>query len=64
MFRTRRKIKERYGDNEKFKDKQNKLEVEKGDIPAMVIAAFLTIVLPVILMLFVIFIVVWFIFLR
>ncbi|MCH4284991.1 MULTISPECIES: hypothetical protein [Bacillota] len=64
MFSTRRKIKEKYGDNEKFSDKRNKLDVEKGDIPAMMIAAFVTLVIPVILILCVIFAIVWLIFLR
>jgi hypothetical protein len=64
VFSTRRKIKEKYGDNEKFSDKRNKLDVEKGDIPAMMIAAFVTLVIPVILILCVIFAIVWLIFLR
>lgn len=64
MFSTRRKIKVKYGDNEKFSDKRNKLDVEKGDIPAMMIAAFVTLVIPVILILCVIFAIVWLIFLR
>ena len=64
MFSTRRKIKEKYGDNEKFSDKRNKLDVEKGDIPAMMIAAFVTLVIPVILILCLIFAIVWLIFLR
>ena len=64
MFKTRRRIKERYGDDEKFADKRNKLEVEKGDVPAMLIAALVTIVLPIFLILCVIFLIIWLIFLR
>lgn len=64
MFGNRRRIKERYGDDEKFADKRNKLEVEKGDITAMMIAAVVTIVLPVFLILCVIYAVIWLIFLR
>lgn len=64
MLGFRRKVKEKYGNDEQFEDKQNKLELEKGDLSAMVIAALITIVLPVILILCVIYAVVWLIFLR
>lgn len=64
MLGFRRKVKEKYGNDEKFEDKQNKLELEKGDLSAMVIAALITIVIPVILILCVIYAVVWLIFLR
>ncbi|MGX8850306.1 hypothetical protein [Amedibacillus sp. YH-ame10] len=64
MFKTRRKIKERYGDDEKFADKRNKLVVEKGDHAAMFIAAFVTIVIPVVLILCAIYFVLWLLFMR
>ena len=64
MFGNRRRLKERYGDDSKFEDKRNKLEVEKGDKLAMFIAAFVTIVLPVFLILCVLYFIIWLIFLH
>ena len=64
MFRIRQEIKERYGNDDNFKEKENKLNLEKGDIPAMIIAAFVSLILPILIILCVIYLIVWLIFLR
>lgn len=50
--------------NQVDEDKLNKMDLEKGDIRAMMIAAFITLVPPILIGCAFIYLVLWFIFLR
>ena len=50
--------------NQVDEDKLNKMDLEKGDIRAMMIAAFITLVPPILIGCALIYLVLWFIFLR